>query len=137
MTTCQADAHSLVCLVGGIAHTVLADRIPLSKISLDLIVIYSAFEVASDVIITGSLFYGLLKRKTGWMHTDRLITRLTRLMMETQTPPAVRYVLAPPQEGRERECRRPDLHGQAERRCRWTFGCGHYEAPALGERTNV
>jgi hypothetical protein len=84
---------SLVCLVGGIAHTVLADRIPLSKISLNLMVIYSVFEVVSDIVITGSLFYGLLKRKTGWMHTDRLIKRLARLLMETQTPPALRYVL--------------------------------------------
>ena len=73
-------------------HTALAEHIPLSKLSLDMIVLYSVCEVVSDLIITGSLFYGLLKRKSGWTHTDRLIKRISRLILETQTPPALTYV---------------------------------------------
>ena len=70
-------------------HTALADKIPLSQLSLNFIVMYSVCEVVSDIVITGSLFYGLLKRKSGWQHTDRLIKRLATLLMETQTPPAL------------------------------------------------
>ena len=69
-----------------------ATRLPLPRMALDGVLVYSSTEVASDIIITSSLFYGLLKKKSGWDHTDRLIKRLIRLMLETQTPPALTCV---------------------------------------------
>ena len=39
------------------------------------------------------LFFALLKRKTGWSHTDRLISRLVRLVVETQLPPTLAAAL--------------------------------------------
>ena len=62
--------------------------VPLPRLALNGILIYSSAEVVSDIIITSCLFYGLMKSKSGWAHTDRLVKRLMRLMLETQTPPA-------------------------------------------------
>jgi hypothetical protein len=35
--------------------------------------------MVADLIITVSILYGLLKSKTGWVHTDKTITRLIRM----------------------------------------------------------
>lgn len=48
-----------------------------------------ACEVITDIIITGALFTGLRKRKTGWAHTDQLLTRIMAITIETQLPPLV------------------------------------------------
>ena len=80
--------YSIACIVGGVLGTKGAYTIPLPRLALDGILIYSSAEVVSDIIITSCLFYGLMKSKSGWAHTDRLVKRLMRLMLETQTPPA-------------------------------------------------
>ena len=49
--------------------------------------------VAADIIISTCLFHGLLKSKTGWSKTDQVVKRLLWLLLETQTPPALMYVL--------------------------------------------
>ena len=61
----------------------------MSRTSFIGVMVYSSTEVTSDIIITGMLFWGLRNSKSGWEQTDRIVGRLMRLMMETQTPPAV------------------------------------------------
>ncbi|ORY26227.1 hypothetical protein BCR39DRAFT_589745 [Naematelia encephala] len=51
---------------------------------------------AADVLIAGSILWGLLRSKTGWAHTDKLIGRLIRLTFEAQLLPtclAIAYVV--------------------------------------------
>ena len=70
-------------------HTALTDKIPISRLALHFVIVSSVSEVAADVLITGSLFYGLLRQKSEWAQTDRLVKRIMRLIMETQTSPAI------------------------------------------------
>jgi hypothetical protein len=80
---------SLTCLVSGFVGTTFFTKIPARQLVLNGIFIYASTEVASDVIITSSIFYGLYKSKTGWASTDQVVTRLMKMLVETQTPPAV------------------------------------------------
>lgn len=43
----------------------------------------------ADTIITTTILYGLLMVRTGWAHTDKVITRLVRLTFESQLPPSI------------------------------------------------
>ncbi|WWC91637.1 uncharacterized protein L201_006583 [Kwoniella dendrophila CBS 6074] len=45
--------------------------------------------LAADIIITGSIMWGLSKSRTGWMETDKMITKLIRIGIETQLPPTL------------------------------------------------
>jgi hypothetical protein len=45
--------------------------------------------VVADLVIAGTLLHGLLKSKTGWERTDRVIKRLMRILVETQAPPTL------------------------------------------------
>ena len=78
----------MTCLVSGFIGTAFFTSIPARQLVLNCILIYASTEVASDVIITSSIFYGLWKSKTGWAHTDKVISHLM-LLVETQTPPAI------------------------------------------------
>jgi hypothetical protein len=49
----------------------------------------ASLELAADFIITGLLANALLRSKTGWAQTDALISRVLRLMIETQVPPTI------------------------------------------------
>ena len=51
--------------------------------------IYAASMVASDLLITVMMFKGLANSKSGWAHTDWVVSRLMRLIVETQTPPTI------------------------------------------------
>jgi hypothetical protein len=42
-----------------------------------------------DLIITVSIASALFKSKTGWKHTDRLVTRLLIMTAETLLPPTI------------------------------------------------
>lgn len=80
---------SLACLVSGLVGTAFFTTIPARKLVLNCILIYSSTEVVSDIIVTGSIYYGLSRSKTGWTNTDQVITRLMKIMVETQTPPSI------------------------------------------------
>ncbi|ORX39034.1 hypothetical protein BD324DRAFT_679539 [Kockovaella imperatae] len=45
--------------------------------------------MSADIIITISILFGLWRSKTGWSHTDRVITRLIRMTLESQVPPTI------------------------------------------------
>jgi hypothetical protein len=51
--------------------------------------IYAACMLASDMLITVMMFRGLAKSKSGWAHTDQVVSKWMRLILETQTPPTV------------------------------------------------
>ncbi|KAK1922537.1 hypothetical protein DB88DRAFT_495467 [Papiliotrema laurentii] len=51
------------------------------------LITWTATTTAADVLIAASILRGLLKSKSGWAHTDKLITRLVRLTFEAQLPP--------------------------------------------------
>ncbi|ODN87146.1 hypothetical protein L198_07149 [Cryptococcus wingfieldii CBS 7118] len=60
------------------------------------LITWTAVTTGADIIIAGCILAGLLRSKTGWTHTDKLITRLVRLTFEAQLPPtflALAYVL--------------------------------------------
>ena len=57
-----------------------------------LTLVFSICEVVSDIIITSMLALGLIKSKTGWQSTDRVVQTLIRLLLETQTWPSIAYV---------------------------------------------
>ncbi|KAI9636664.1 uncharacterized protein MKK02DRAFT_45370 [Dioszegia hungarica] len=43
--------------------------------------------VCADLIITISIIYGLIKSKTGWAHTHKILSKLVRMTIEGQVPP--------------------------------------------------
>ncbi|WVQ84722.1 hypothetical protein IAT38_006879 [Cryptococcus sp. DSM 104549] len=45
--------------------------------------------IVSDLITTSSILYGLHRSRTGWAHTDQLITKLARVSLEAQIPPTI------------------------------------------------
>ncbi|ORX39035.1 hypothetical protein BD324DRAFT_618300 [Kockovaella imperatae] len=60
------------------------------------LITWTATTTAADVLIAVCILYGLLKSKSGWAHTDRLVTRLIRLTFEAQLPPtflSIAYVV--------------------------------------------
>ncbi|RSH91803.1 hypothetical protein EHS25_009173 [Saitozyma podzolica] len=46
-------------------------------------------QLATDLTMTGTIMYGLIKSRTGWSETDKLVKRLVALSMETQLPPTL------------------------------------------------
>jgi hypothetical protein len=50
-------------------------------------------EIITDLILSTLLAVGLVRSKTGWKQTDRLIGRVLKLMVETQLPPTLAYVV--------------------------------------------
>ncbi|GFZ47459.1 hypothetical protein JCM24511_05203 [Saitozyma sp. JCM 24511] len=51
------------------------------------LITWLACTTAADIIIATCILTGLLRSKTGWAHTDKLVTRLIRLTFEAQLPP--------------------------------------------------
>nr|XP_019044199.1 hypothetical protein I302_07481 [Kwoniella bestiolae CBS 10118]OCF23129.1 hypothetical protein I302_07481 [Kwoniella bestiolae CBS 10118] len=49
--------------------------------------------LGAALLITCSIMWGLWKSKTGWKQTDRTITRLIRVMIETQIPPTLLLIV--------------------------------------------
>jgi hypothetical protein len=43
--------------------------------------------MAADVIITTTIAVSLMRTRTGWSETDRMINRFLYLTVETQLPP--------------------------------------------------
>jgi len=76
-------------LGGGIAEGVLAQQISLfsSNVSLEAINIstgiWNGCSAGCDLLIALSLTYSLSKRKTAWKPTQRMVQRLTRLIIGT------------------------------------------------------
>jgi hypothetical protein len=50
-------------------------------------------QLLSDIIVTTTISYKLIRSRTGWTATDRLVRKLLVLLVETQLPPTVWYVL--------------------------------------------
>lgn len=48
-----------------------------------------SLELATDIALTALLSVALLRSKTGWAQTDKLISRILRSIVETQTPPTL------------------------------------------------
>jgi uncharacterized membrane protein len=42
--------------------------------------------LVGDLTLTGLISYGLIRSKTGWSGTDKLVNRLLRMAIETQLP---------------------------------------------------
>lgn len=57
-----------------------------------IIIAKLANEVASDLVITTCIAGWLLRSRTGWNHTDRLLRRLLIMVAETQLPPTISLV---------------------------------------------
>ncbi|OCF40256.1 hypothetical protein I317_05950 [Kwoniella heveanensis CBS 569] len=60
------------------------------------IITWTSMTTAADILIAACILWGLLNSKSGWTHTDRLITRLVRLTFEARLPPtflALAYVI--------------------------------------------
>jgi hypothetical protein len=51
--------------------------------------IYASSMMAADLLITVMMFVGLSKSKSGWAHTDQIVSRWMRLCFETQLPPTI------------------------------------------------
>jgi Co/Zn/Cd efflux system component len=51
-------------------------------------------EIITDLILSILLAVGLVRSRTGWKQTDRLISRVLALMVETQVPPTLAQVTA-------------------------------------------
>ena len=79
----------LACLVGGCVGTALFTSIPADPSVLNCVLVYASAEMVSDVIITGSIFWGLWKSKTGFEGTDRILRSLIRNSIEAGAPPAM------------------------------------------------
>nr|XP_019009759.1 uncharacterized protein I206_05319 [Kwoniella pini CBS 10737]OCF48540.1 hypothetical protein I206_05319 [Kwoniella pini CBS 10737] len=84
---------------GGIGVTIVFGSQP-SLLGADqsgpTLITWTATTTAADVLIAICILWGLLQSKSGWAHTDKLITRLIRLTFEAQLPPtflAMGYVI--------------------------------------------
>lgn len=40
--------------------------------------------MTADLIITVSILYGLIRSKTGWAHTDKIVTKLIRMTVSAR-----------------------------------------------------
>ncbi|RSH95326.1 hypothetical protein EHS25_000413 [Saitozyma podzolica] len=69
-----------------IIFTNLAAVAEASKVRVPELVWLSSIMTA-DLIITVSILYGLIRSKTGWAHTDKIVTKLIRMTIESQVPP--------------------------------------------------
>ncbi|WWC64641.1 uncharacterized protein I303_107252 [Kwoniella dejecticola CBS 10117] len=74
-----------------IYHETQSESVLKSKIALTYCWLGGA--LGADVVITASIMWGLLKSRTGWKETDRAITRLLAIMVETQLPPTVLLIV--------------------------------------------
>ena len=87
---CPAPLNArLSCAVGGIIGTVYLTAFPAKNIGLDCVLMDAVTAVVADLVIAGTLLHGLLRSKTGWERTDRVIKRLMRILVETQAPPTL------------------------------------------------
>ncbi|WWC64099.1 uncharacterized protein I303_106706 [Kwoniella dejecticola CBS 10117] len=84
---------------GGIGVTIVFGSQP-SLLGADksgpTLITWTATTTAADVVIAICILWGLLQSKSGWSHTDKLVTRLIRLTFEAQLPPtflAMAYVI--------------------------------------------
>ncbi|WVW79259.1 hypothetical protein I302_101226 [Kwoniella bestiolae CBS 10118] len=94
----NTSTHSS-CAGGGIGLTIVFGSQP-SLLGADksgpTIITWTSTSCAADVLIAACILWGLLKSKSGWTHTDRVVTRLIRLTFEAQLPPtflALSYVI--------------------------------------------
>ncbi|KAL7422366.1 hypothetical protein Q5752_003012 [Cryptotrichosporon argae] len=71
---------------GAIASKILTERDNDPNV-LYAILVWIVCEVASDVLITATILFYLLRSRTGWNRTDKVIARLAALAIETQFPP--------------------------------------------------
>ena len=69
--------------------TVYGTSLPMPPMTVKSGFIYASCMLASDALTTAMMFWGLSKSKSGWAHTDKVIDRLMRLVIETQSPPTL------------------------------------------------
>ncbi|ODN95719.1 hypothetical protein L198_04337 [Cryptococcus wingfieldii CBS 7118] len=67
--------------------TLISKCLPVSPQLLLMISAWTAVTTGADVIIAGCILAGLLRSKTGWAHTDKLVSKLVRMTFEAQLPP--------------------------------------------------
>lgn len=67
--------------MGGVLGAVYINTLPLNEAATNCGLLYSSAMLAADVLITVMMFRGLLRSKSGWADTDRLIGRLMKLML--------------------------------------------------------
>ncbi|KAK4687455.1 hypothetical protein P7C73_g2657, partial [Tremellales sp. Uapishka_1] len=85
-----AWASSLATLIiygGGDAESSAAAKVTITEN------IWFGSMMAIDILITASIGWGLYKSRTGWEATDRMITKLVMISVETQLPPTLMSVV--------------------------------------------
>ncbi|GFZ44996.1 hypothetical protein JCM24511_02722 [Saitozyma sp. JCM 24511] len=60
-----------------------------SRASVPAVVLLLVSQLISDIIVTSTISYKLIRSRTGWTATDRLVRKLLVLLVETQLPPTV------------------------------------------------
>ncbi|KAL7418295.1 hypothetical protein Q5752_006751 [Cryptotrichosporon argae] len=71
-----------------IAFSLLTSATQVSGIKT-FVYLWLAGTLAADVAITSAVLHGLYRSRTGWGHTDKLITRLLAVTLESQLLPAL------------------------------------------------
>ncbi|WVR07729.1 hypothetical protein IAU60_004772 [Kwoniella sp. DSM 27419] len=87
--TSIVGAIGFIPVYGGLAST--SDD-NLWRISFFLF-LWLATALGADVLITGSIMWSLFRSRTGWKQTDRTITKLLGIVIETQMPPTLVVLL--------------------------------------------
>ncbi|ODO01575.1 hypothetical protein I350_06395 [Cryptococcus amylolentus CBS 6273] len=67
--------------------TLISDSLLVSPQLSLMISAWTAVTTGADVIIAGCILAGLIRSKTGWAHTDKLVSKLVRMTFEAQLPP--------------------------------------------------
>ncbi|GMK56247.1 hypothetical protein CspeluHIS016_0300870 [Cutaneotrichosporon spelunceum] len=50
------------------------------------VVVWLTCVMLADIVITAGIGYGLVRWRTGWAHTDKLVDRMVRINLESQVP---------------------------------------------------
>ncbi|BEJ11688.1 hypothetical protein CspHIS471_0201480 [Cutaneotrichosporon sp. HIS471] len=53
------------------------------------VIVWLTCVMLADIVITAGIGYGLVRSRTGWAHTDKMVDRLVRINLESQVPATV------------------------------------------------
>ncbi|WVF66801.1 hypothetical protein IAT40_001543 [Kwoniella sp. CBS 6097] len=86
----------LISVIGGIGSkiTTVSNGDPsTARKATIFIYLYTAGAVGADFIITSSIMYCLVRSKTGWVVTDKVVNKLMQISAETQLPPTLMAIV--------------------------------------------
>ncbi|KAK6909524.1 hypothetical protein I203_103544 [Kwoniella mangroviensis CBS 8507] len=83
----------LVSIVGAVGMPPIRAAVQSGKVDAEqkkvFMYMWLCGSLSADLMITTSIMWSLMKSKTGWKDTDDTISRLIRVMVETQLPPTL------------------------------------------------